>query len=255
MMKSNVLIFTLTLVLSSLFFAACESNPTTDEAAQEIVDGAIRSHQAHLFEKSIIEFDFRGRHYRSTRDGGNYVYERIFSDSTGTFHDSLSNNGFTRHQNGKLVQLTKKDKDSYSNSVNSVIYFIQLPYFLNDPAVNKTYLGTSEIKGQTYDKVKIDFRQEGGGKDFEDEFIYWFHQDKKTMDYLAYNYQTDGGGARFRAAYNIRNVEGIRFADYINFKPAEESNLDIETFDALYNDDALIEVSRIDSEHVAVSLQ
>ncbi len=255
MKKSNLLLLALITVSSSLFFTGCESNTPIDNQAQEIVDAAIQAHQAHLFEQSTIEFDFRGRHYRSTRDGGNYVYERIFSDSTGTFHDSLSNNGFTRHQNGDLTKLAKKDADSYSNSVNSVIYFVQLPYFLNDAAVNKTYLGTSEIKGQKYDKIKVDFREKGGGKDFEDEFIYWFHQDKKTMDYLAYNYQTEGGGARFRAAYNVRSVEGIRFADYINFKPAEKSNLDIETFDALYNEDALIEVSRIDSENVKVVLK
>lgn len=255
MKKSNLLFLALITVSSSLFFAACESSTPTDDQAQEIVDAAIQAHQAHLFEQSTIEFDFRGRHYRSTRDGGSYVYERIFSDSTGTFHDSLSNNGFTRHHNGNLVKLAKKDADSYSNSVNSVIYFVQLPYFLNDAAVNKTYLGTSEIKGESYDKIKVDFRKEGGGDDFQDEFIYWFHQDKKTMDYLAYNYQTEGGGARFRAAYNVRSVEGIRFADYINFKPSEKSNLDIETFDALYNEDALIEVSRIDSENVEVVLK
>ena len=253
MMKANWKLLTGITFFCCLFFAACEPE-TPETQAQKIVDAAIEAHRAHLFDQSIVEFDFRDRHYRSTRNGGNYIYERIFTDSTGTFHDSLSNDGFTRHHNGQLLPLTKEKKDSYSNSVNSVIYFAQLPYFLNDPAVNKTYLGTSEIKGQTYDKIKVDFRQEGGGKDFEDEFIYWFHQDKKTMDYLAYNYQTEGGGARFRVAYNVREIAGIRFADYINLKPAEKDNLDIETFDELYNADALIELSRIDSENVEVRL-
>lgn len=254
MIKFNVRLFAVIGLFSTLILTACEPE-TPETQAQKIVDAAIQAHQANLFDQSTIAFDFRGRHYRATRNGGSYVYERIFSDSTGNFHDSLTNNSFTRHYNGELAKLTDKDKNSFSNSVNSVIYFTQLPYFLNDPAVNKTYLGSSEIKGQTYDKVKVDFQQEGGGEDFQDEFIYWFHQDKKTMDYLAYNYQTEGGGARFRVAYNVREVEGIRFADYINLKPAEKSNLNIETFDALYNEGALIELSRIDAENVEVSLQ
>ncbi|MEM6376831.1 MAG: DUF6503 family protein [Bacteroidota bacterium] len=254
MINFNVRLLAVFALFSISIFTSCAPE-TPESKAQKIIDTAIKAHGADLFDQSIVEFDFRNRHYRSTRNGGSYVYERIFSDSTGTFHDSLSNNSFTRHHNGKLVQLTDKKKDSYSNSVNSVIYFAQLPFFLNDAAVNKTYLGTSEIKGQTYDKIKVDFNQEGGGKDFEDNFIYWFHQEKKTMDYLAYNYQTDGGGARFRVAYNVREVEGIRFADYINLKPTEKDNLEVETFDELYNADKLVELSRIDSENVEVSLQ
>jgi hypothetical protein len=254
MMKSISLYSTVITSLSLLFFAACTpSTPQTE--AQKIVDKAIQAHGAHLIDHSIVEFDFRDRHYRATRDGGAYVYERIFSDSTGNVQDSLSNDGFSRYVNGALESTTQERKDAYSNSINSVIYFAQQPYFLNDPAVNKAYLGTSKIKGETYDKVKVTFQQEGGGKDYDDEFIYWFHQEKNTMDYLAYNYQTEGGGARFRAAYNIREIKGIRFADYINLKPADKTNMAVETFDSLYNTGALIELSRIDSENIQVELQ
>ncbi len=86
----------------------------------------------------------------------------------------------------------------YSNSVNSVAYFALLPFRLNDAAVNKRYIGTSEIKGEPYFEIEVTFQQKGGGKDHDDVFIYWIHQQHFTMDYLAYSFIVDGGGTRFR---------------------------------------------------------
>ena len=36
---------------------------------------------------------------------------------------------------------------------------------------------------------------------------------------MAYNYLTDGGGTRFRVAYNQRTIGPIRVQDYRNLKP------------------------------------
>ena len=72
------------------------------------------------------------------------------------------------------------------------------------------------------------------------------------MDYLAYNYQVDGGGARFRETYNVRTIDGIRFADYVNYKPVPKT-LEVSTFDSLFVNGQLEELSRIDTENVEVS--
>lgn len=220
--------------------------------ARRIVDRAIEAHGSDLVDERRIEFDFRGRHYVSTRQGGKFTYERIFTDTTGDrIRDVLTNEAFYREVNGERISLPAKDSAAYANSVNSVIYFALLPYYLNDPAVVKAYLGEETVKGKPYHKVKVTFRPEGGGKDYEDVFIYWFHRDEYTMDYLAYNYQTEGGGARFREAYNIRTVDGIRFADYVNYKP-DEKNMEVATFARLFESGGLEELSRIDIENVQV---
>ncbi len=258
MMKYPLLV--LGLLLSAAY--ACSSDagpeapPPREQApaneAQRIVDAAIAAHGLERVDGRRIEFDFRGRHYVSERRGGAFTYERIFTDSTGrAIRDVLTNEGIHREVNGQLVELSAKDSAAYANSVNSVLYFALLPYNLNDPAVQKEYLGEGEVRGEPYDKVRITFRQEGGGKDFEDEFVYWFHRDRHTLDYLAYNYQTDGGGARFREAYNVRTVAGIRFADYINYKPVEPS-MAVATFDSLLEAGDLEELSRIDTENPVV---
>ena len=230
-----------------------ETTDRTPSKAQQIIDQAIVAHGAAKVANSRIEFDFRGRHYVSNREGGVFTYERIFTDTSSgeKIRDVLNNNGFFREVDGRRVDLSARDSAAYANSVNSVIYFALLPYYLNDPAVEKEYLGETTIKGESYHEVKITFRQEGGGKDFQDEFIYWIHRERHTMDYLAYNYDTDETGARFREAYNIRTVGGIRFADYINYKPKEET-MKVATFDDLYGQNQLEELSRIELENVEV---
>ena len=110
----------------------------------------------------------------------------------------------------------------YANSVNSVHYFANLPYGLNDPAVNKEFLGEVAIKDKEYYKIKVTFDQKGGGKDYEDIYLYWFNKETFKPDYLAYKFYVDGGGIRFRVAYNERYLGGIRFVDYENYEASRE---------------------------------
>ncbi len=227
----------------------------TKDQAQLIVDQVIDRHGGELFFNSIIKFTFRDRQYKATRRGASFEYERAWTDSTGQhIRDILNNGGLYREVNGRRVALNAKDSSAYANALNSVLYFALLPALLNDPAVVKSYLGEMTVKNQPYHKVKVTFQPEGGGKDFQDEYVYWFHRDSLTMDYLAYNFQVDGGGARFREAYRIRTVNGIRFADYINYKPQDPANRAVETFDRLLERGALEEISRIDLENVEVIL-
>jgi hypothetical protein len=225
-----------------------------EDEATVLIRKAIEQHGGDLYTHSFMEFDFRDRHYTSRRNGGQFTYERIFTDEEGNgVRDVLSNDGFHREIKGEKVALSAKDSSDYSNSVNSVLYFVQLPYFLLDPAVNRSYLGETTIQGEPYHEILVTFSQEGGGKDYEDEFVYWIHRERFTMDFLAYNYLTDGGGARFRESYNVRTVEGIRFADYINYKPGEDSR-EVANFDSLFEAGKLVEVSRIDSENIQVEI-
>lgn len=230
--------------------ASCSSNQEKELSAQQIIDKAIEVAGGELFDKAEIDFDFRGRHYRSIRNGGNYQYERIFNDSSDVIRDVLNNEGFERYINNTISTNTPDSmKVKYANSVNSVIYFALLPYGLNDPAVVKKHLGEDTINNKNYFKIQISFYQEGGGKDYEDVFVYWIEQQNFTVDYFAYSYLTDGGGARFRSAYNSRIVNGIRFFDYINYKSINK-NYDVEVFQK----NQIKELSRIEIENVSVKI-
>ncbi|AHM58539.1 hypothetical protein D770_01325 [Flammeovirgaceae bacterium 311] len=223
----------------------------TGSKADNIVDNAIETHGGKRYERSSISFDFRNRHYTYARNGGAYTYTREFTDSTGRVNDVLDNEGFSRLINGEMVSLPDERKTAFSNSVNSVIYFAMLPYGLNDPAVQKEYTGETEIAGRRYHVVRVTFRQEGGGPDYEDQYLYWFDSETNKMDYLAYSYHTEGGGVRFRKAINPRRLGGILFQDYINYKP-KNKGVALEELEELYKKEKLEVLSVIELENIEV---
>ncbi|PVW13542.1 DUF6503 family protein [Marixanthomonas spongiae] len=221
--------------------------------AQAIIDKAIDKACNGNCDRAEIAFTFRDKAYKSKRFDGEYELERITKDSVDVTRDQLSNFGFTRWVNDIKLELADTTALKLGNSVNSVHYFAQLPYGLNAPAVQKKLIGTDTVKGEPYYEIKVTFKKEGGGTDHDDEFMYWVHQDDFTVDYLAYSYETNGGGIRFREAYNPRRVEGIRFVDYNNYK-TDDLSTPLSQLDDLFEENKLPLLSKIENENIEVKL-
>jgi hypothetical protein len=219
--------------------------------AQSIIDSAIVSIHGDILDNAEVSFKFRVRNYVYRNQHGAYTYTRIFVDTSGTTVDVLTNEGLTRTVDGEAIELDSTWATRYSNSVNSVMYFSFLPYRLNDPAVIKTHHGEVTIKGKQYHEVLIQFQEEGGGVDHDDNFLYWFNKETYALDYFAYDYITDGGGVRFREAYNRREEDGLVVQDYVNFKPASDS-VKLKDILGAYLKGELMELSRIELEEVSV---
>jgi len=231
-----------------IIVASCTS-ATYD--AETIVNEAILVAGGDNYTGNEIQFKFRDREYGAWHNDGRYEFVRLFKDSLDVIRDVLDNDGFRREINGYVTQVPDTMVSKYSQSVNSVIYFALLPYNLGDAAVNKSYVGEEEIKGTSYHKLQITFDQEGGGEDFDDVFIYWINKETKKADYIAYKYATDGGGIRFREAYNERMVGGLRFVDYVNYKPDEGITVDMTG--KAFEEGKLKELSRIDITNIQVN--
>ncbi|TFV92364.1 hypothetical protein E4S40_16095 [Algoriphagus kandeliae] len=227
-------------------------SPRTE--AEKIVDEAIEAHGGKLYESARIDFDFRNIHYQIFKSPNRYEYSREFSDSIGLVRDVLNNEGFLRTVNGTPIDtLTDERIGAFSRSVNSVAYFAFLPYGLNDPAVIKNYLGETELKSEPYHLIKVTFQKDGGGDDFDDEFLYWIHKETYFVDYMAYSYHTDGGGIRFREVSSAQTVGGIRFQNYLNYKP-ENKDASVEEMQALYEQGKLELLSEINLENIKVEM-
>lgn len=228
------------------FFPGCKDKP------QKIVDKAIEAHGGASFQSFFLQFDFRDRHYTAARNGGIFQYTREFTDSTGNIKDVLSNDGLTRYRNGAAIDIPEERKQAFTRSVNSVIYFMLLPFGLNDEAVNKEWVEETTIRGEPYQVIRVTFEQERGGEDHEDVFLYWFHSEKNTMDYFAYSYATDGGGLRFREAIDPQRRGGLLLQDYINYRPADES-IPIDSLESMFLAGALKKLSEIRLENLVVT--
>lgn len=240
-----------------LCLASCSNNSSNQQdeledeigsLADSIVHNAIQAHGGKNYENAHFSFDFRGMTYTFKIDGERFEYTRSQFIDDHNVLDVYSDAGLKRYVDDVEQELSEEDAQKYSESINSVIYFTILPYKLNDSAVNKEYLGNTTIKGKVYDVVKVTFDQHGGGTDYQDEYCYWFDIHNHYMDYLAYNFQENGGGARFRAAYNQREVGGIRFQDYVNYKADPE--IPLENLAKLYEQDKLELLSMIANENV-----
>lgn len=246
-MKYFIAILTMTLMIS------CQQEKD-QVTAEDIIDKTIERAGGQKYRKATIDFKFRDHSYRSTRNGGEFQLERLITDSLGTIRDVINNTGYQRFRNDTLITVPDSMATRYSNSVNSVHYFAHLPYGLNDRAVNEKLIGEVEIEGEPYYEIKVTFQQEGGGADHHDKFMYWIHKNNYTVDYLAYKFQVDDGGIRFRKAFNQREIEGIRFSDYSNYA-IEDFNTELKDLDELYEAGKLELLSTIKTEDIQVKVR
>jgi hypothetical protein len=116
-----------------------------------------------------------------------------------------------------VAVLDRKAISGLTGSVNSVAYFTLLPWKLKDPAVQKRFLGSTIINGNSYEKIQVTFEQDGGGEDYQDIFLYYIDPKNNMVDYIAYKYHVNGGGARFRKAIGRQQVNGLTFQNYENY--------------------------------------
>jgi hypothetical protein len=240
------------MIVILLGLISCKQNKATKISAQQIVDKSIEVSGGELYKTNDISFDFRDRKYILQRIDGKKILRRITKNDTLDLVDVKTATGFERYVDGKLAQIPDSLANSYANSVNSVHYFAYLPYGLNDSAVIKEYLDEVVIKDKKYYKIKVTFKQENGGDDFDDVYIYWFNTKSYKPDYLAYEFHVNDGGLRFREAFNERIVNGIRFVDYINFKPIKDSE-SIYGIDSLFEKGELEVLSKIELKNITVN--
>lgn len=239
------------LLTGIVLFIGCKE-AKIEPTAQEIVDRSIEICGGENYLYNTISFDFRGKKYQSIPQGNQKILQRkILTDSTEIL-DVRSPNGFERFVNDSLVILPDTLATAYSNAVNSVHYFAYLPYGLNDKAVQKRFLGMATIGATEYYEIEVTFNENGGGDDFDDIYIYWFNTKTYKPDYLAYEFHVDGGGQRFRVAYNERIVKGIRFVDYKNYKSPNTAT-PISSIDSLYTNEGLELLSEIKLEDIKVT--
>ncbi|XLS30921.1 DUF6503 family protein [Flavobacteriaceae bacterium M23B6Z8] len=228
-----------------------KENDKTITDPQAIVDKAMDVSGVENLDGKEVCFDFRGREYIAVRKDWRYRLERITIDSVKIVQDVLSNDGFSRSINEHTIELPDSLASKYGNSVNSVHYFAYLPYGLNDKAVNKEFLDETTIKNNPYYVLKVTFNEENGGDDFDDVFLYWIHKNSFTVDYLAYEFHVNGGGLRFREAYNERTIDGIRFVDYKNYKPTDPAISLFELEEAFKNGELTL-LSEIELENIYI---
>lgn len=245
--------FFIFVLIAAFNLQSCNS-PVADDGLVANSDSAwpdvlVNMRNAHG-ELGNYQFDFRDHNYTFRFNDEGYEYTRLALTDTVKQLDVLTNSGLRRYVNDQEVVLSAEDQDKYAQSINSVVYFVCLPLKVFDPAAVVEVKEPTKIKGTGYDVVRVSFEEEDGGKDFEDVFYYWINQNTYQMDFLAYQYAVNGGGVRFRSAFNSRMVGNMRFQDYVNYSAPVGTPLD--SLPILFELNQLTELSLIETTHVQV---
>lgn len=207
-----------------LVLSACSSSDKKENLeVSNIIQRAIDSSGTSKFEKAIVQFQFREKTYRSIPTCEGLKLQREFKTDSAIIKDELHQGKFTRTKDETFVSVQDSLANLYAESINSVHYFVQLPFRLNDEAVQKSLIGMETDENKEYYKIKVSFQEEGGGEDFEDVYYYWIDSKTFQIVYLAYSFKVNGGGIRFRKAIDQQKVNGIQFLGYENYKPDFEN--------------------------------
>jgi len=238
--------FFLSIEIACLGFSACNLTPSP----QKIVDQSIHFYGMDELHFKEVSFDFRKSHYSADLNDKFWFYQRSFTDSTSAkVKDQLSTRGFVREVNGLVTPLSSKDSLKYAESLNSVVYFALLPLKLNDDAVEKKYLKTVMVKGNSYDEIEVSFKKENGGSHHDDIFYFWFDAKDHSMDYFAYS----KGGNRFRAIDGLQKVgDKYYFQNYDNFEYKGKEKLPLSDYHILFEQDKLTKLSEINLENIKI---
>ena len=214
-----------------------------------IIQKAIEYSGKDKIKDNKVIFEFRDKTYISERICNQFKLTRI--DSSKNVKDVFYKDEVKRKINGKSVQLADTTAAAIKSSINSVHYFVHLPYRLKDPAVMAKRLKDDTINNKAYYQLQVKFKEKGGGEDFQDIYHYWFDQEDFSLDYLAYKFYTNDGGMRFRAKRIEKRLDGVIFQDYNNFKPASD-NIQIDQLSTAYKNNQLEKVSEIITNPISV---
>jgi len=243
---------TISIILLACIFFSCNQADQAQIDVQDIVDRAIEVSGKSKLKYADLNYTFRDFQYTSSGKCNHFVYTRSLNKNDFTLTDVYNTNKeLKRFINEEETELADSTAFKYAESINSVNYFIQLPLPLNDQAVIKSYQGLDTIKGKSYYTVKVQFDQKNGGTDFEDIYYYWFGENDFKLDYLAYSFTVNGGGIRFREAYNERIINGIRFVDYKNYKPIDDQTT-LEHISEKFNNGELELLSKIENNIISL---
>lgn len=222
------------------------------DTPEEVVRASIERYGGDAFDPVSIRWTFRGVPFELTRDGGRFHYQRTVADSLGRpTVEVMENEGTWIEVGGQRREVDDGTRTRIERDVNSVVYLGFLPFRLDDPAVHLADLGETQIAGEPYRKVEVTFAQEGGGTDWEDRFVYWFHEGDWTLDYFAYWEAVDPPVTRFRRAVNRREVGGLVVQDYENYSSDPQVD-DIAEYDRLFEEGNLDLVSTVEFDDVQV---
>jgi hypothetical protein len=224
-----------------------------------IVDRAIEHHGGKVYESSEVSLDLCSASgcfdLQVRTDGGRF--EHVVTREDG-MRVRVTNDTVERWEGGRQVPVPPDEEERRRRFVSARVYFVFLPYRLNDPGVWKRDLGVVDWEGRKLHQVHVRFgeRAPGGDQGSEsgqasDEYMYWFDPESGKVVYFAYDFVGEPSGVRFRRAIDERRIGGILFFDQENFG-LDGEGLDVTQVDPRFVAERLPKISVVELRNLEV---
>ncbi len=229
--------------------------PPGTSARLDIVDRAIEHHGGDLFEQSRVRLTVTSQSgsfdVDSTIDGNRFEYVIRSSDGADGREYRRNNTTLEVAEGGAPIDMDEEARRKAESSVNQRMYFLFLPWKLNDPGVFKEDQGLEEWHGRLLHRVRVTF-EPGSSDGASSAYIYWFDPDSARLEQFAYDYG-NGTGLRFRTLRNYRRIGGLLFHDADNFGlNTPDGGLTVDAINPAWVAEALPLVSRIELRDIDV---
>ncbi|WP_242922509.1 DUF6503 family protein [Pontibacter liquoris] len=251
-MKNSATFFRLPAILGTVLLLILSSCGGADQPdARQLISQAVQAQGGQKYNQRILSFSLDNKQYRALNDSGAFVYSRTYTDTTGQrVYEVLRNSGFTRKRNEEEVLLPQQETQAAGSAVLATIQMAMLPYLPQNPETEKAYLGEATLHGEPYYKVLV--TTQAAGLHPAQEYLFWLHQQRHTLDYVASRAVAEGeaGQPYFGVAVNARQMEGIRFQDYQVYVAKEP--LPLENYARAYEAGKLVKVTETNLENISV---
>lgn len=253
------------LVLAAALLTACtgpdpepEPRPAPPPGTSdrlEIVDRAIEFHGGALFEQSRVRLTVASRSGSFDVDSladGHRFKQRIRASNGSDEREYRRDNAVLEvTEGGQPMEMDETERARAESSVNQRMYFLFLPYKLNDPGTYKEDEGLEEWNGRQLHRVRVTF--EPGTSDGADSaYVYWFDPETARLEQFAYDY-SEGTGLRFRVLTNYRRIGDLLFYDADNYGlNTRDGGLTVDDINPAYVEEELPLVSRIELRDIDV---
>ena len=219
-----------------------------------IVERSIEHHGGDLYRHSETALDLCSKsgcfQVVARVDGDRWAYTVTGKSGGSKRRVVSSHDALEVWRDGDTEAVPAEEEQRYRDWAMARVYFCFLPYRLGDPSVRQQDLGLVDWDGRQLHKVKVTF-EPGSSTDAGDEYLYWFDPETARLEYLAYSYDDNGGGLRFRRAVNHRRVNGLLFFDQENHG-ANGPGLSVDDIDPDYVRDSMRHVSTVRLESIRV---
>jgi len=228
--------------------------PGTSERL-EIVDRAIEFHGGELFEQSRVKLTVASRSgsfdVDSMADGDRFVQLIRASNGADERLYRRDNMALEVTEGGRPMEMDETEHARAESYVNQRMYFLFLPYKLNDPGTWKEDQGLEEWNGRRLHRVRITFAS-GTSDGADSAYVYWFDPETARLEQFAYDY-SENTGLRFRILTNYRRIGGLLFYDADNYGlNTRGGGLTVDDINPVYVEEELPLVSQIEHRDITV---